>query len=52
MALVAGLETYELRPPEYPLGGTDDNFLVRADASKVPYPVKMEPNLVVEFYSR
>ena len=55
MALIAeaqGLPEREI--PDYVLpDGTDKVTFVRVPTlDDVPYPVKMEPNLVVEFYSR
>ena len=55
MALIAeaqGLAEREV--PEYVApDGTDKVSFVRVPTlDEVPYPVKMEPNLVVEFYSR
>ena len=55
MALIAeaqGLPEREI--PDYVLpDGTDKVTFVRVPTlDEVPYPVKMEPNLVVEFYSR
>jgi small subunit ribosomal protein S4 len=39
--------------PDYlEIGGTNVKFLRVPSLSEVPYPVQMEPNLVVEFYSR
>jgi len=55
MALVMeaqGLSEREI--PEYILadGATKVSFVRVPTLDEVPYPVKMEPNLVVEFYSR
>ncbi len=55
MALIAeaqGLAEREV--PDYVApDGTDKATLVRVPTlDEVPYPVRMEPNLVVEFYSR
>jgi small subunit ribosomal protein S4 len=55
MALVAEAQTLPEREiPEYVApDGTDKVTFVRVPTlDEVPYPVKMEPNLVVEFYSR
>ena len=55
MALIAeaqGLAEREV--PDYVMpDGTDKITFVRVPTlDEVPYPVRMEPNLVVEFYSR
>ena len=55
MALVAEAQSLaEREVPDYVApDGTDKITFVRvATLDEVPYPVKMEPNLVVEFYSR
>ena len=55
MALIAEAQTLAEREiPEYVApDGTDKITFVRVPTlDEVPYPVKMEPNLVVEFYSR
>jgi small subunit ribosomal protein S4 len=55
MALVAEAQSLPERDiPEYVApDGTDKATFVRVPTlDEVPYPVKMEPNLVVEFYSR
>ena len=55
MALVAEAQSLAEREiPEYVApDGTDKVTFVRVPSlDEVPYPVKMEPNLVVEFYSR
>jgi small subunit ribosomal protein S4 len=55
MALVAEAQTLPERDvPEYVVAdGTDKVSLSRVPTlDEVPYPVTMEPNLVVEFYSR
>jgi small subunit ribosomal protein S4 len=55
MALVAEAQGLAERDvPEYVMpDGTDKATFVRVPTlDEVPYPVKMEPNLVVEFYSR
>jgi small subunit ribosomal protein S4 len=55
MALVAEAQSLpEREVPEYVVAdGTDKVTLSRVPAlDEVPYPVTMEPNLVVEFYSR
>ena len=55
MALIAEAQSLAERDvPEYVAAdGTDKVTFVRVPTlDEVPYPVKMEPNLVVEFYSR
>ncbi len=55
MALIAEAQTLAEREiPDYVApDGTDKITFVRVPTlDEVPYPVKMEPNLVVEFYSR
>jgi len=55
MALIAEAQTLaEREVPDYVAqDGTDKVTFVRVPTlDEVPYPVKMEPNLVVEFYSR
>ena len=55
MALVIEAQSLpEREVPEYvATDGTDKATFVRVPSlDEVPYPVKMEPNLVVEFYSR
>jgi small subunit ribosomal protein S4 len=55
MALIAEAQTLPERDiPEYVApDGTDKATFVRVPTlDEVPYPVRMEPNLVVEFYSR
>ena len=55
MALIAEAQTLaEREVPDYvSQDGTDKVTFVRIPTlDEVPYPVKMEPNLVVEFYSR
>ena len=55
MALIAEAQTLaEREVPDYVSSdGTDKITFVRVPTlDEVPYPVKMEPNLVVEFYSR
>ena len=55
MALIAEAQALaEREVPEYVAqDGTDKITFVRVPTlDEVPYPVKMEPNLVVEFYSR
>ena len=55
MALVLEAQSLPERDiPEYVApDGTDKATFVRVPTlDEVPYPVKMEPNLVVEFYSR
>jgi small subunit ribosomal protein S4 len=55
MALIIEAQTLPERDiPEYVAAeGTDKAVFVRVPTlDEVPYPVKMEPNLVVEFYSR
>jgi small subunit ribosomal protein S4 len=55
MALIAEAQTLaEREVPDYvSQDGSDKITFVRVPSlDEVPYPVKMEPNLVVEFYSR
>ena len=55
MALVLEAQGLSERDvPEYIAqdGGTKVSFVRVPTLDEVPYPVKMEPNLVVEFYSR
>ena len=55
MALVIEAQSLAERDiPEYvsPNGNDKINFIRVPTLDEVPYPVKMEPNLVVEFYSR
>ena len=55
MALIVEAQSLPERDiPEYVMpDGTDKVTFVRVPTlDEVPYPVKMEPNLVVEFYSR
>ena len=55
MALIAEAQTLpEREVPEYvAVEGSDKITFTRVPTlDEVPYPVKMEPNLVVEFYSR
>ena len=55
MALIAEAQSLAEREiPDYVApDGTDKITFVRVPTlDEVPYPVKMEPNLVVEFYSR
>ena len=55
MALILEAQSLPERDvPEYvSIDGTDKASFVRVPTlDEVPYPVKMEPNLVVEFYSR
>ena len=55
MALIAEAQSLaEREVPDYVQpDGTDKITFVRVPTlDEVPYPVKMEPNLVVEFYSR
>lgn len=54
MALVAEAQSLPERDlPEYvSVDGTKATFVRVPTLDEVPYPVKMEPNLVVEFYSR
>ena len=54
MALVAEAQSLPERDlPEYlSVDGTKTTFVRVPTLDEVPYPVKMEPNLVVEFYSR
>ena len=55
MALIAEAQSLpEREVPDYVAqDGTDKATFVRVPTlDEVPYPVRMEPNLVVEFYSR
>ena len=54
MALVAEAQALPERDlPDYlAIEGTQVTFVRIPTLDEVPYPVKMEPNLVVEFYSR
>jgi small subunit ribosomal protein S4 len=55
MALIIEAQSLPEREiPDYvSADGTDKVTYVRVPTlDEVPYPVKMEPNLVVEFYSR
>jgi small subunit ribosomal protein S4 len=54
MALIAEAQTLpEREVPDYVATDGDKVTFVRVPSlDEVPYPVKMEPNLVVEFYSR
>jgi small subunit ribosomal protein S4 len=55
MALVMEAQNLAEREiPDYvaPDGNTKVTFTRVPSLDEVPYPVKMEPNLVVEFYSR
>ena len=54
MALVAEAQSLPERDlPEYlAIDGTKSTYVRVPTLDEVPYPVKMEPNLVVEFYSR
>ena len=54
MALVAEAQSLPERDlPEYlAVDGTKATYVRVPTLDEVPYPVKMEPNLVVEFYSR
>ena len=54
MALVAEAQALPERDlPDYlAIDGTKATFTRVPTLDEVPYPVKMEPNLVVEFYSR
>ena len=55
MALIAEAQALPEREiPDYvSVDGTDKVTFVRVPSlDEVPYPVRMEPNLVVEFYSR
>ena len=55
MALVLeALQSGERDTPEYitvDVKGMAATFVRAPDLAEVPYPVKMEPNLVVEFYA-
>ena len=56
MALVLeALQSRERDMPDYITvdeSGMTGTFVRAPELAEVPYPVKMEPNLVVEFYSR
>ena len=56
MALVLeALESSERELPDYiemDLKGMKAKFVRTPSFDEVPYPVQMEPNLTVEFYSR
>ena len=54
MALIAEAQTLPERDvPDYVSTDADKATFIRVPTlDEVPYPVKMEPNLVVEFYSR
>ena len=57
MALVIELEaqlgrTRRARITSFPTASTSATFVRVPELAEVPYPVQMEPNLVVEFYSR
>jgi hypothetical protein len=54
MALIAEAQSLAERDvPDYVVAEADKATFVRVPTlDEVPYPVKMEPNLVVEFYSR
>jgi small subunit ribosomal protein S4 len=54
MALIAEAQALpEREVPDYVAQDGDKITFVRVPTlDEVPYPVKMEPNLVVEFYSR
>jgi len=54
MALIAEAQSLPERDiPDYVAAEADKATFVRVPTlDEVPYPVKMEPNLVVEFYSR
>ncbi len=55
MALVLEAQSLAERDvPDYVVqdGTTKVTFIRVPTLDEVPYPVKMEPNLVVEFYSR
>ena len=52
-AVQQGMESPECDIPEYvDVNGFKATFLRAPRLEDVPYPVQMEPNLVVEFYSR
>ena len=54
-SILEGLASVERDVPEYVEADHDkmSATLVRAPSlDEVPYPVQMEPNLVVEYYSR
>jgi small subunit ribosomal protein S4 len=54
MALVLEAQSLSERDvPEYvSVDGNKASYVRVPTLDEVPYPVKMEPNLVVEFYSR
>ena len=55
MALVLeAMQSVEREPPDYievDAKGLSAKFIRQPELAEVPYPVKMEPNLVVEYYS-
>jgi small subunit ribosomal protein S4 len=54
-AVLASVQSQERTVPEYlsfSEGEMKGTFVRGPKLSDVPYPVQMEPNLVVEFYSR
>ncbi len=53
--VIQGLESAEREVPEYlaiEKDGVQATFLRQPTLDEIPYPVVMEPNLIVEFYSR
>ncbi|WP_417318943.1 30S ribosomal protein S4 [Emcibacter sp.] len=53
--VIQGLESAEREVPEYLTvedNGYKVTFLRQPVLDEIPYPVQMEPNLIVEFYSR
>jgi len=51
--VLEGLQSPERDVPDYlSVEGTKGTFVRQPQLLDVPYPVQMEPNLVVEFYSR
>jgi small subunit ribosomal protein S4 len=51
--VLEGLQSPERDVPDYlTVEGTKGTFVRQPQLMDVPYPVQMEPNLVVEFYSR
>ena len=51
--VMAALESAEREIPEYISSeGTKGKYVRTPTFDEVPYPVRMEPNLVIEFYSR
>ena len=53
--VVEGTQSQEREVPGYinaDLGNFKSEFLARPGYMDIPYPVRMEPNLVIEYYSR